>query len=71
MRLFSNACEEPGPYTHKIVFLGKNEVTIEFHRNDDAKVALMEMRFFVPAYQDENAEDPVKVRWNMFFVSYT
>lgn len=39
---------------------GKNEVTIEFHRNDDAKVALMEMRFFVPAYQDENAEDPVK-----------
>jgi len=39
---------------------GKNEVTMEFHRNDEAKVALMEMRFFVPSYQDENSEDPVK-----------
>jgi len=40
--------------------IGKNEVTIEFHRNDDARVALMEMRFFVPANQDESAVDPVK-----------
>ena len=39
-------------------------MTIEFHRNDDAKVALMEMRFFVPAYQEDIEEDPVKV--NMF-----
>lgn len=39
---------------------GKNEVTMEFHRNDEAKVALMEMRFFVPSYQDESSEDPVK-----------
>jgi len=39
---------------------GKNEVTIEFHRNDDSKVTLMEMRFFVPANQDEDGVDPVK-----------
>ncbi|XP_002159252.2 FACT complex subunit SSRP1 isoform X1 [Hydra vulgaris] len=34
---------------------GKNEVTIEFHRNDDAKVQLMEMRFFVPEKDEEDA----------------
>nr|CAG4650014.1 EOG090X02Z1 [Sida crystallina] len=27
---------------------GKNEVTLEFHQNDDAPVSLMEMRFFIP-----------------------
>ena len=39
--------------------LGKNEVTIEFHQQDEAQVALMEMRFFVPNTGD--VEDPVKV----------
>ncbi|XP_062542020.1 FACT complex subunit Ssrp1-like [Armigeres subalbatus] len=39
---------------------GKNEVTVEFHRNDDAPVSLMEMRFHIP--MTESAEtDPVEV----------
>jgi len=37
---------------------GKNEVTIEFHQNDDAQVSLMEMRFYVPSTSD--GDDPVK-----------
>lgn len=38
---------------------GKNEVTVEFHRNDDAPVNLMEMRFHIPT--SESAEtDPVE-----------
>ncbi|KAL1132560.1 hypothetical protein AAG570_010512 [Ranatra chinensis] len=37
---------------------GKNEVTVEFHQNDDAPVSLMEMRFHIPT--SENAgDDPV------------
>lgn len=27
---------------------GKNEVTLEFHQNDDAPVSLLEMRFHIP-----------------------
>jgi len=38
---------------------GKNEVTIEFHRSDDASVSLMEMRFFVPL-DPEGTVDNVK-----------
>ncbi|XP_065367490.1 FACT complex subunit Ssrp1 [Calliphora vicina] len=34
---------------------GKNEVTLEFHQNDDAPVGLMEMRFHIPI--SESAED--------------
>ncbi|XP_058461850.1 FACT complex subunit Ssrp1 [Malaya genurostris] len=38
---------------------GKNEVTVEFHRNDEAPVSLMEMRFHIPT--TESAEiDPVE-----------
>ena len=33
----------------------KNEVTLEFHQNDDASVSLMEMRFHIPT--DANAEN--------------
>jgi len=40
---------------------GKNEVTIEFHRSDDAVVSLMEMRFYVPGDAEANV-DTVKVR---------
>lgn len=37
---------------------GKNEVTIEFHQNDDAPASLMEMRMHIPT--SESAEsDPV------------
>lgn len=37
---------------------GKNEVTLEFHQNDEAPVSLMEMRFHIPT--TESAEtDPV------------
>ena len=39
---------------------GKSEVTIEFHRSDDAKVSLMEMRLFIPTAPDETPEDSVK-----------
>ncbi|XP_075168191.1 structure specific recognition protein [Haematobia irritans] len=38
---------------------GKNEVTIEFHQNDDAPVGLMEMRFHIPAVESAE-EDPVE-----------
>ena len=37
----------------------KNEVTLEFHPNDDAGISMMEMRFYVPT--DPNSEvDPVE-----------
>ncbi|CAF0744999.1 unnamed protein product [Didymodactylos carnosus] len=33
---------------------GKNEVTLQFHQADDAKVSLMEIRFFIPQSETEN-----------------
>ena len=40
----------------------KNEVTLEFHQNDEAPIQLVEMRFYVPSGNaDLDAEDPVKV----------
>uniref|UniRef100_A0A4W4G3G9 FACT complex subunit SSRP1 n=1 Tax=Electrophorus electricus TaxID=8005 RepID=A0A4W4G3G9_ELEEL len=41
---------------------GKNEVTVEFHQNDDAEVSLMEMRFYVPPTTGDDGTDPVEVR---------
>ena len=38
---------------------GKNEVTLEFHQNDDAPVSLMEMRFHIPV-NDSMDQDPVE-----------
>ncbi|XP_033189027.1 structure specific recognition protein isoform X2 [Bombus vancouverensis nearcticus] len=38
---------------------GKNEVTLEFHQNDDAPVSLMEMRFHIPI-SDSADQDPVE-----------
>ncbi|CAK9814148.1 FACT complex subunit Ssrp1 [Anthophora quadrimaculata] len=38
---------------------GKNEVTLEFHQNDDAPVSLMEMRFHIPI-SDSVDQDPVE-----------
>ena len=35
---------------------GKNEVTVEFHPNDDAPVSLIECRFHVPPNADPEAE---------------
>ncbi len=43
--------------SHSVV--GKNEVTLEFHQNDDAAVSLMEMRFHIPSGDGE--VDPVNV----------
>uniref|UniRef100_A0AAY5EKA0 FACT complex subunit SSRP1 n=1 Tax=Electrophorus electricus TaxID=8005 RepID=A0AAY5EKA0_ELEEL len=40
---------------------GKNEVTVEFHQNDDAEVSLMEMRFYVPPTTGDDGTDPVEV----------
>lgn len=37
---------------------GKNEVTLEFHQNDDAPVSLLEMRFHIPI-SDSADQDPV------------
>ncbi|XP_077464989.1 FACT complex subunit SSRP1a [Stigmatopora argus] len=39
---------------------GKNEVTLEFHQNDDAEVSLMEVRFYVPPGQADERQDPVE-----------
>uniref|UniRef100_A0A182MYP1 FACT complex subunit SSRP1 n=1 Tax=Anopheles dirus TaxID=7168 RepID=A0A182MYP1_9DIPT len=39
--------------------VGKNEVTVEFHRNDDAPVSLMEMRFHIPTSESVDL-DPVE-----------
>lgn len=41
---------------------GKNEVTLEFHQNDDTEVSLMEVRFYVPPSQADERQDPVDVR---------
>ncbi|XP_037954488.1 FACT complex subunit Ssrp1 [Teleopsis dalmanni] len=38
---------------------GKNEVTLEFHQNDDAPVGLLEMRFHIPTVESAE-EDPVE-----------
>ncbi|XP_012256415.2 FACT complex subunit Ssrp1 [Athalia rosae] len=38
---------------------GKNEVTLEFHQNDDAPVSLLEMRFHIPV-SDSMEQDPVE-----------
>ncbi|CAG9860341.1 unnamed protein product [Phyllotreta striolata] len=38
---------------------GKNEITMEFHQNDDAPVSLMEMRFFIPSSELAGDVDPV------------
>lgn len=38
---------------------GKNEVTLEFHQNDDAPVGLMEMRFHIPTVESAE-DDPVE-----------
>lgn len=37
----------------------KNEVTLEFHQNDDAPVSLMEIRFHIPT-QTDGIDDPVQ-----------
>ncbi|XP_055034233.2 FACT complex subunit SSRP1a [Misgurnus anguillicaudatus] len=39
---------------------GKNEVTLEFHQNDDAEVSLMEVRFYVPPNTGDDGSDPVE-----------
>lgn len=38
---------------------GKNEVTLEFHQDDDAPVSLVEMRFHIPVTESSEA-DPVE-----------
>nr|CAD7201283.1 unnamed protein product [Timema douglasi] len=38
---------------------GKNEVTLEFHQNDDAAVGLMEMRYHIPSSELAGDVDPV------------
>uniref|UniRef100_A0A672QG22 FACT complex subunit SSRP1 n=1 Tax=Sinocyclocheilus grahami TaxID=75366 RepID=A0A672QG22_SINGR len=39
---------------------GKNEVTMEFHQNDDTEVSLMEVRFYVPPTTGDEGSDPVE-----------
>lgn len=35
---------------------GKNEITLEFHQNDDAPVSLMEMRFHLPTAETSDTD---------------
>jgi len=39
----------------------KNEITLEFHQNDDAAVSLMELRFHIPSDQNNPDADNVSV----------
>lgn len=39
----------------------KNEVTLEFHQNDDAAVSLMELRFHIPGDPANQDKDNVQV----------
>uniref|UniRef100_A0A8D8SEZ7 FACT complex subunit SSRP1 n=1 Tax=Cacopsylla melanoneura TaxID=428564 RepID=A0A8D8SEZ7_9HEMI len=39
---------------------GKNEVTVEFHPNDDAAESLIEMRFYIPTNEIAGDTDPVE-----------
>uniref|UniRef100_A0A1B6EEE8 FACT complex subunit SSRP1 n=1 Tax=Clastoptera arizonana TaxID=38151 RepID=A0A1B6EEE8_9HEMI len=39
---------------------GKNEVTLEFHQNDDAPISLLEMRFHIPSSELAGDLDPVE-----------
>ena len=47
-----------GNVSHSLT--SKNEVTVEFHPNDDAPVSLMELRFHIPAGAADNEQDPVQ-----------
>ena len=40
-------------------------MTLEFHQHDDAEIALMEMRFYVPPNNDGTDADTVKVRMQL------
>jgi structure-specific recognition protein 1 len=42
---------------------GKNEITLQFHQPEDAKVSLMEIRFYVPPGDVDG--DAVEVRINV------
>ncbi|KAL7018159.1 hypothetical protein ACKWTF_010656 [Chironomus riparius] len=42
---------------------GKNEITLEFHQNDDAPVSLMEMRYHIPTTESSET-DPVENFYN-------
>lgn len=42
---------------------GKNEITLEFHQNDDAPVSLMEMRYHIPT-TEASENDPVDAFYN-------
>ncbi len=51
--------EIPLKYVNQCV-AGKNEATLEFHLNEDAAVNLSEMRFYIPASETADGEDPVE-----------
>ena len=55
----SDAYEIPLPYVNQCN-PGKNEVTLEFHQNDDAPVMLCEMRFHIPTNELAGDVDPVE-----------
>ncbi|XP_018329457.1 FACT complex subunit Ssrp1 [Agrilus planipennis] len=49
------------PLTHvSQCITGKNEITMEFHQNDEAPVSLMEMRLFIPSSELAGDVDPVE-----------
>lgn len=54
----ADAFEIPLPNVNQCI-AGKNEVTLEFHPNDDASVNLSEIRFHIPSTELEGDVDPV------------
>ncbi len=54
----SDAFEIPLTYVNQCI-PGKNEVTMEFHHNDEASVMLTEMRFHIPP-SESAGDDPVE-----------
>ena len=49
----------------------KNEVTVEFHPNDDAAVSLIEVRFHIPPNPADAETDAVEVCFVHRAVSFT
>ena len=43
--------------------IAKNEVTLEFHQNDDAAVSLTELRFHIPSDSKDSEKDPANVSY--------
>ena len=57
-----------GNVSHSVT--NKNEVTLEFHQNDDAAVSLTELRFHVPTDTTNDDNNAVEVRSIHLWIIY-